>query len=420
MSDMKKILMIAFHYPPFTGGSGVLRTLKFSRYLPAHGWQPIVLSASPRAYPQSSKEQLSEIPQSAVVKRAFALDVARHLAIRGAYANWMAQPDRWASWSIGAIPVGLRLIRKHRPDVIWSTYPIATAHLIGLALRRLTGIPWIADFRDSMTEDDYPRDVLTRRSYRWIERQTVKHSARLIFTAPSTQRMYLDRYPGTPPEKCLVISNGYDEDDFRDIVARERMDRSSNGRPLRLLHAGVIYPDDRDPRAFFKALARLKQDGCINGKTLSIELRASGSEAYYASLINELNIADLVHVLPALPYSRALQECAAVDALLLFQAASCNHQIPAKVYEYLRIGKPIFALTSHEGDTAGLLRETGGATIVDLTDEEAIYHQLAHFLSMVRDATHSLPDANKVESYARHNQARDLARCLSSVGGQNV
>jgi hypothetical protein len=125
--------MIAYHYPPFCGGSGVLRTLKFSRYLPEQGWRPIALSANPRAYPQCGEEQLSEIPRSAVVERAFALDTARHLAIRGAYARWLAQPDRWSSWWFGAVPAGLRLIRTYRPEVIWSTYPIPTAHLIGLA-----------------------------------------------------------------------------------------------------------------------------------------------------------------------------------------------------------------------------------------------------------------------------------------------
>jgi glycosyltransferase involved in cell wall biosynthesis len=265
-----------------------------------------------------------------------------------------------------------------------------------------------------MTEDDYPRDTLTRRSYRWIERKTIKHSSGLVFTTPSTQRMYLGRYPNLPAERCLVIPNGYDEEDFKELMTSEHPIQS-DGQPLRLLHAGVIYPDDRDPRPFFRALSGLKKAGRVNGKTLAVDLRASGSEGYYSTLLKELEIEDLIHLLPPLPYTQALQECAAADALLLFQAASCNHQIPAKVYEYLRLGKPILALTSHQGDTAALLRETGGATIVDLSDERVIYSDLAHFLSAVRDGTHSLPHANSVETYARHNQALDLARHLSQL-----
>ena len=116
---MNKVLMIAFHYPPYCGGSGIQRTLKFSRYLPDHGWQPIILTASPRAYSQVGYDQVNEIPAGVSVTRAFALDTTQHLSIRGSYLRWMALPDRWISWWLGAVAGGLRVIRKHRPEVIW-------------------------------------------------------------------------------------------------------------------------------------------------------------------------------------------------------------------------------------------------------------------------------------------------------------
>jgi hypothetical protein len=211
---MKKVLMIAFHYPPLRGSSGIQRTLKFSCYLPNYGWQPIVLTANPRSYPQVGVDQLHDIPQSMQVTRAFALDAARHLSVRGAYLRWMALPDRWVSWWLGGVIAGLRLIHQYRPEVIWSTYPIATAHLIGLTLHGLTGIPWLADFSDSMTEDNYPPDPVTRRVYRWIERQTVKHCVQGIFTTPGTTRIYAERYPELPRSRWSMIANGYDEEDF--------------------------------------------------------------------------------------------------------------------------------------------------------------------------------------------------------------
>src|SRR5689334_11900077 len=101
---MRRVLMIAFHYPPCRGSSGLQRTLSFSRHLPAHGWTPIVLTANPRAYPQVGDDQLGDIPSTVQVERAFALDSARHLALRGHYLQWMALPDRWASWFFGAVP----------------------------------------------------------------------------------------------------------------------------------------------------------------------------------------------------------------------------------------------------------------------------------------------------------------------------
>ena len=145
--------MVAYHYPPFGGGSGIHRTLKFSRYLSEYGWQPIVLTISPHAYPLREKAQHS-VPAGVLTARAFALDTARHLSFRGAYPQWMAIPDRWVTWWPSAVGIGASLIRKHRPQAIWSTFPIATAHMIGLALHRVSGLPWVADFRDPMVEVD--------------------------------------------------------------------------------------------------------------------------------------------------------------------------------------------------------------------------------------------------------------------------
>jgi glycosyltransferase involved in cell wall biosynthesis len=228
--------------------------------------------------------------------------------------------------------------------------------------------------------------------------------------------MYLDRYPGLSDERCLVIPNGYDEEDFRGLKPYETT-KNLNSRPTRLLHAGVIYPGERDPRSFFRALARLKKEHQIDFTDLKVDLRASGSEPYYLAMIRDLGIDDLVHLLPPLPYREALRDCSDADGLLLFQAASCNHLIPAKVYEYLRLQKPILALTSEEGDTALLLREMGGATIIDLADEQAIYKTLPHFLKLIRNGSHPLPDNSKIRSFARENQALELARCLAHLVG---
>jgi glycosyltransferase involved in cell wall biosynthesis len=286
-----------------------------------------------------------------------------------------------------------------------------------LTLQRLTGLPWVADFRDSMTEADYPRDQLTRRSYLWIEKQTVRRASRVIFTAPSTKQMYRDRYPQLPTDRWMVINNGFDEEDFAGLD-RLPVLSGSNRHATRLLHAGVIYPEERDPRPFFRALSRLKMDGSINANTAVIDLRASGSEGYYAAMLKELKIDDIVRLLPALPYRKALEDCAAADALLLFQAESCNHQIPAKAYEYLRLGKPIFALTPGGGDTARLLEEVGGATIVDLAQEEEIYRALPEFLVSLKDSTHATPDVQRASRYSRKYQAFQLSQCLSEVLSQ--
>ena len=145
--------MVVFHYPPVHGSSGVHRTLNFSRYLPQYGWEPIVLTVTSNAHAAVEPGE-SRIPPGVRVERAFALDTARDLAIKGAYLRALAVPDRWISWWPSGVAKGLSLLRRHRPRVIWSTFPIATAHLIALTLHRLSGLPWVADFRDPMTERD--------------------------------------------------------------------------------------------------------------------------------------------------------------------------------------------------------------------------------------------------------------------------
>jgi glycosyltransferase involved in cell wall biosynthesis len=408
-----RVLIIAYHFPPCTGTSGLLRAQKFSRYLPEFGWQPTVLTVHPRAYEAVDPRTLASVPADLPVLRTFALDSKRHLGFRGHHQDWMALPDRWASWLLSAVPSGLRAIRKHRIDIIVSTFPICTAVLAGWLLNRLTGKPWVVDLRDSMTEEDYPPEPFRRRVWRWVERRAMERAWRVVFTAASSRRMYLTRYPGLKPEKCLLISNGYDEEDFAAVSVSDPAPLTKG--PVRLLHTGMLYPKERDPRPFFRALMRLKTEGRITAANLRVFFRAPSSEDLYRNLLDEYGIADLVEIQPRVSYSESLQECADADGLLLFQAANCNHQIPAKAYEYLRLRRPVLALTTEMGDTAALLNEVGGATIMDIADENAIHHGLPPFLEAVCAAKHPLPDEKKIQRYARRNQASELARCLDEI-----
>ena len=286
--------------------------------------------------------------------------------------------------------------------------------MIGWMLHRLTGKPWIVDLRDSMTEDDYPRDPAIRRHLRKLEARAVRDASRILFTAASAIRIYRQRYSSLTADKCVLVPNGYDEDDFQNIPEPAALHRSTD-RPLRLLHLGLLYPAERDPRPFFRAIARLKSEGRISADSLTIDLRASGYESLYADMLRETGVADIVHLLPPLPYREALRDAAQADALLLFQAANCDHQIPAKTFEYLRLRRPILALTSETGDTAALLHSTGGATILDLASEKAIYSGLPAFLDTVARGSHTMPDDGTVQKYSRRSQAAAVAQCLSQV-----
>jgi len=233
-----------------------------------------------------------------------------------------------------------------------STFPIATAHMVGKTLQRLSGLPWVADFRDNMTDPDFPRDPVTWRYNRRLEAQTVRSCTKAVFTTRGALAMYAERYPEIPASRWAIVENGYDEENFLDAGRSLPHLPSSPAAPLRLVHSGVLYPEERDPLPFFAAVRRLKAAGEISALTLNIALRATASDAHYAPLLKEAGIDDIVTLEPAVSYKAALQEMLTADGLLLFQAAMCNHQIPAKLYEYLRAGRPILALTDAAGDTA--------------------------------------------------------------------
>lgn len=407
--------MVAYHYPPVAGSSGIQRTLKFSAYLRDHGWEPIVLTVDPRAYDRVSDGQMADIPAGLQVERAFALDTSRHLAWRGRYLRPMSIPDRWVSWWPAGVWRGWQLIRQHRPQAIFSTFPIATAHMIGLSLQRLTGVPWIADFRDNMTDPEFPRDPMTWRFNRWLEGAVVRRCTRALFTTSGALDMYAQRYPDLPSSRWSIIENGFDEDNFTD--AESDLQRQPLGQPgqLTLVHSGVLYPEERDPRPFFAALATLKRQGMISAETLRVVLRATGSDTHYRPMLENVGIADLVELAPPVSYRQALQEMLCADGLLLFQAAMCNHQIPAKLYEYLRAARPVFALTDPAGNTADALRSAGCTDIVDIASEASIEQGLRAWLRDVRSGCASRVKPELAAMHSRRARTAELASLLADV-----
>lgn len=415
---VKRVLMIAYHFPPMRGSSGLQRALRFAQYLPRSGWQPSVLSANARAYPETSQDQLADIAPDLTVRRSFALDAARHLSLRGRYPALLAMPDRWNSWWCSAVPAGLRLIREQRPDVIWSSYPIATAHLIGLTLHRLSGIPWVADQRDPMSDDTYPPDPRRRRLHRWIEQKIMQYSASLVCTTPGALRAYRRRFPQAGPERFALIENGYDEDSFRDAEAAPPALRKNGDGRFRLLHSGVIYPSERDPQALFGALAGLRRDGAIGAHDFQLVLRASGHDDHLRALLRQYDLEGLVELAPALPYRAALAEMLAADGLLLLQAGNCNDQIPAKLYEYLRAARPLLALTDPAGDSAAKLRQCGIDHIGQLDSIAGCAAALTDFLRACRAGTAAPADAAAIALHSRQARSIELAALLDRVSHQ--
>jgi hypothetical protein len=182
-----------------------------------------------------------------------------------------------------------------------------------------------------------------------------------------------------------------------------------------LVHSGVIYPSERDPVPLFEALAVLQADGTIEAGKFELVLRAAGHDAYLAGLIAHYGIGGIVRLAPHVAYRDALREMVSAGGLLILQASNCNHQVPAKLYEYLRARRPILALTDPIGDTAATLRGAGIDTIAPLDEKDAIIYALSRFLRLAHTNQAPVATAETVGANSRLARTRALAALLDQV-----
>lgn len=413
----KRVTMVAFHFPPQSGSSGLLRTLNFTKYLPDNGWETTVLTARPQAYVRTSPELVSEIPARCQVIRAGALDVARDLSFRGKYLGVMALPDRWASWCWGGIRQGWKHLRSvsGSTDVIWSTYPIPSAHLIASVLARWTGKPWVADFRDPMTASGEKLNGLKRWVWTRIENHVVHAADRCVFTTNAAAEVHALRYPHLR-DKFTVVSNGYDEDAFSRLQPQRTGIHSDT---LLLLHSGVIYPQERDPSAFFAAVRALLDRGQLQRNRLCIRFRASGQEQSLTALAQAYGVADVFDAAPPLPYRDAVSEMMGADLLLLFQGRQFNAQIPAKAYEYIRCGRPVMGLVDGQGQSAAFLASFEATSMADIGTQGQIEQALLKWMNATSDSQSLQSNLHNnminIQSYSRASQAARLASLLNEL-----
>lgn len=410
----KRILMVAYHFPPLAGSSGIQRTLRFVQHLPAFGWQPIVLTAHSRAYERTSNDLVKDIPAEVPVCRAAAWDTSRHFALRGRYLAAMARPDRWISWRFDAVRRGLHAVRKYRPAVIWSTYPIATAHVIAAELQLLTGLPWVADFRDPMYREDYAADSKLLASLKGLEERIFAQCTRAVFSTPGAADDYRGRYPAAA-DRVLLLENGYDEGSFAAAEQGIEARRSINHGLLTILHSGVVYPRLRDPRPLLRALRLLQESGDLAVRQIRLRFRAAVHEEFLREEARRVGVQHLLEILPPIPYREALGEMLCADALLLMQGSISNHQIPAKLYEYLRAQRPILCLADLAGNTASAVRSVGIDAIAPLDDAAAIALLLCRFARPAASPLITTPNQSQVREASRLGRTQRLATWLDEI-----
>ena len=361
----RRVLMISCAFPP-TGGPGVQRSVKFAKYLPTFGWTPTVWATEPLEGMPRDPSLLDDLPAEVTVLRRACHDrthAARKLvrwmqgggtlasrvgaAIDWRLDNWLARsplPDPFISWAQASVDPLVHLIRRERIDVIYSTFSPASNHVIGLALKRRTRLPWVADFRDLWTDDYRYQEIAParRNAHRGLE-QEIFEAADIVVGVTERQTALLAGHVPAQRHKFFTITNGFDPIDF-DVppppASRHpgcfvlahvgRLDRWRTSEPL--FEGFERFVTDLG-RRFDRFVFRIV--GHADESTLQ-RIRNAGVECAFTGYVS---------------HGEAIEEMRAADALLLCIPDGPNGDsvIPAKLFEYLACEKPILVVGPERG-----------------------------------------------------------------------
>ena len=322
---LKKVLLITYHFPP-SAASGAFRMLGFARHLPTFGWQPLVVAPPTMPWEPVDSQLANDLPEEVVVEPVpYPMSAPRLLRRVAQNAIWL--PRAWFACR--------RLIREHRPDVILTSGPPHCVHALGHYLKRWTGLPWVADFRDPWISDgkNKPMRWPDRYALSW-ERRIFANADMILANAPNACGLYQDTYP-LQCDKIVTLTNGFDP---RDCAPRERGDM----QVTRLLHAGEIYAG-RDPLPLFEALMQLNAESASRYQ-LEIMGRCEPNGMALPELLRQRGWDDFVALQGQRAYQETLDAMDAADILVLFDSPGRTIGVPAKLYEYLGAGRPILAL----------------------------------------------------------------------------
>jgi len=420
MKQENNILMIAYYFPPL-GGSGSLRPLKLAKYLPSFGWKPIILTVrNPDWYYASDPELLKELPPATIIKRAFMLRLAWFYRVLNPFRvrkmdeiikRFLIHPDDQIGWLPFAYFSALDIVRKQNVKAVYSTSGPLTCHLIAYFLKKKTGIPWIADFRDEWLEApnlNLPTSFHRRFHYR-LEGMVVKNADKVITMAPRFCRL-LSKHT-TNLEKFVTITAGFDPEDF---VPQTLSDKKKN-LPNKFVIAFIgLFYDTFHPNAFVKALTELIVEGKISREKVKVKFVG-------ANCPNDIDIGDRYEICEFtgfVPRKEAIQYSSDANALLLLLSKERGeHVIPSKVFEYLASEKPILALVPPSGEVANIIKSTNTGVVVDFEDVEGIkkaYLQLYHGWKE-KENRFVKPNWEEIFKFDQKNLTEKLAKLLNDM-----
>ncbi|HHP7241113.1 MAG TPA: hypothetical protein ACFCUD_05555 [Cyclobacteriaceae bacterium] len=377
-----KILVITYYWFPYSG-TGVYRISKFVKYLKRLGWNPIILTTDNAS--SQFEENIPDEFDDLVVYRTNALDpttflfqsnskkqlnpstlISQNTSPKKILYNWIRLnlfiPDAKLFWQITAIPKGKKIIRKHKPKIIFSTSPPPTTNLIALKLSKWSKLPWVADFRDPWT-NIYYYDYAKPSS--WSKKINQALEKKVLQSADSLTVVNNGFFSDdTPPIKEIKITNGFDKED---IVVGSTIEKSNDKFVIRYM--GSFKPHQYAEN-FFCAIQSIENEYNLQLK-LSLEFYGY-AEYTIKETISKYNIDVIFH--PFVVRNEALKLMQSADLLLMIIGKSKLSKIglSTKIFEYLMAGVPILGLGDEDGDAAKILNETKAGKMFNYSKKHEI------------------------------------------------
>ncbi len=405
-SDLKRVLILAYEFPPM-GGIPSIRIAKYCKFLPECGWEPAVLTVRDAPTRLQDWSLMNYLPPGISVYSSFSLEPTR-------LVRWVKQiartgradssdrdagqsissytglsfkvsskikalmlPDEKIGWLPFAARVGLKSIRETKPEVIFSTSPPNTTHLVALALKKLSGIPWVCEFRDPWTDMPHykPTTVLNRRLFEHMERFVVLGADSIVCAMPELANILEARYGAAESGKFSVITNGFDAEDFASEVPLE-------GR-FTITWIGSVY-GDLYPGAMIEAARRLVKSGKIPSEDLSIRfvgtMDVESRRALDRAGLDFVEMVGFVEHEKCLEYMRSSH----LLALKLAEGDMSSMLYTGKMFEYFGSRRPILAMVG-EGSTAKLISDLGAGVVTGPEDITGISEALLHYYFMYQN-----------------------------------
>lgn len=424
---MKKVLIITYYWPP-SGGAGVQRWLKFAKYLPEFGWQPIILTVDPQyaSYPQRDESLLSEVDPGCLVYTTKSFELYNLYKLisgkkevpYGGFANDSKEgifqkvskflrgnfllPDPRKGWNRYAYKKAVELIRQYNIDTVVTTSPPHSTQLIGLKLKKRFNIQWIADLRDPWTDIYYYNQFSHTALARWIdksyERKVVGNADLLITVSEDVKRLFAEKSVLPVADKIAVIPNGFDEDDFKipSVPAERRKIITYTGTISEAYDVGCLLKalsslDDR-----LKSVLLIRFVGKVP-PSVEQKFRAAGLQLELVGYVD---------------HPKSIEYLFRSDLLLLVIPKVKNNRgiLTGKFFEYLASHKPILAIGPTDGDLAKIIQETQCGKLFDYDDTEGMFNYIQD--QLVNPQVRTNPEL--ANQYSRKELTRKIVQLLET------